>query len=310
MRSYVFYDGDKKDIDFSLDYFAKFVGQPASTMTSYGETWTRDLSPLYSHDENGVALKNEAALKYLLETASTHANSNAGEKFRRGESLFFNEFYEYSAFSDDAYEYVWKVPLVNLLLRKGKNETAFEEWQINYLKSDVANLDKGIIIPTTDGIWLYTDVDTKETDADGKEIWKREYAQLRHIIDKQGNFINKNFEGDLENIKFYPRYDSEQHGGAYPDRKLPYAVNKNGLAAIDKDKKTIWYQTENSTVDLLKGYSGNTITEIVSFSMDETTVVANATISGGAYAVISIDLATKAVETLSVNKKLESIARR
>ena len=93
-------------------------------------------------------------------------------------------------------------------------------------------------------------------------------------------------------------------------KQILYAVNANGIAAIDKDKKTIWYQTENLTVDLLENYNGNTITEIVSFSMDETTVVANATISGGAYAVISIDLATKAVETLSVDKKLESIARR
>lgn len=334
IKSYTNYDGE---VEFSLAYFKDKVEEHYKWYNedgSLGGEWDDDLSVLYKEDEDGNPLTDVAALKYLLETKSNHfdENNDYSNDLYAGESLFYNEFKTECHHSARNAEYkVCKngtgggsVPLDYCLVDKKTKKPVFKAWELAFLKSEYADLQSGLFLSNDSGVWVYNDVWVATIDpATGKphvnargeqDQWERSHGTLLNIVDTDGQFTEDPYVGSLKTTKLYCADDGEQYGGENPSKRLPFAANTNGVAAIDVTKTTIYYQEgKKDTVNLLEKYDssiGNSITEILSFNLDDEVALVNTYVRGGAYITMSIDLSTREITKLGINKRLDSMVRR
>lgn len=332
IKAYSNYDGET---EFSLAYFKdktheKFEWYKEDGTRGDDDNWYVDCSVLYAEDEAGNPLTDVAALKYLMETKSTCFDEDKLDPndLYAGESLFYNEFKWECHNSARNFEYkVCKngmnggsIPLDVCLLDKKTKKPVFKNWELDFLKSEYAELQSGFFLANDSGVWVYHDVWKDKLGEDGKPItnaqgevceWERSHAVLLNIVDTDGYFKEDPYVGSLETTKLYYADDGEQYGGEYPSKKFPFAANNDGVAAISLEKTTIYYQEgKKDTVNLLENYSGNTIREICSFNIDDEVALVSASITGGAYVTLSVDLASKEVTKLGINKPLDSMVRR
>ena len=304
IKTYINYKGE---MDFTLDYYKDKTEVQCYWGTGENEQGKMDFSALYAEDADGNPLKNEAALKHIFETVSTLGVAEEGT------SLWAQEFYWDCVFSErqQGYKVLSQAsfPLDLCFVKKGTKESVFESSDIDFIKAPYATIKDGVFVANDLGIWVYEDI--FEPVSEGSAEWSHTRARFLNIFDEEGHFKKNPFAGDLETTQFWPVKDGLQYGGEdHNSKHLPYAANSKGVAGISKNKKTIYYQDGENTVNLLANYTGNAITEIVSFNLDEKVALVNASIDGGNYVTLNIDLASKTVTNLKVNKPLDSIVRR
>ena len=303
IKTFINYQGD---IDFTLEYYKDKTAVQCYWGEGENEQGKMDFSTLYAEDAEGNVLKNEAALKHIFETESTMGVADEGT------SLWVQEFYWDCVFSERQLGY--KVtsqasfPIDECIKKAGTNESVFESWDVDFVKAPYATIKDGVFISNDAGIWVYEDI--FEPIAEGSQEWSHTRARLLNVFDAEGHFKKNPFSGALETTDFWPMKDGQEYGGDNPTRRLPFATNSKGIAGMSKDKKTVYYTSGDTTVNLLANYTENTITEICSFNLDEEAALINATITGGAYITLSIDLKTQAITKLAVNKPLDSMCRR
>lgn len=318
IKSFTNYKGE---MDFSLEYYKDKTKMPCWLYDDNGNKQYdgfTNISMLYKEDDSGNVLKNEDALKFLIKTESPNKSKNDDDSEFDGETLFFKEFRDECHCTERAHSFKSECgpfPLEVCLVKQGTNNTVFENWELDYLKAEYANAQEGLFISNDYGVWTYNDIFTKtdEKDANDTYIYKQTYALFRNIVDSDGYFKADPYVGSLKNTELYVIDDGLQYGGEYPSKKLPFAANSKAVAAVSKDKKTIYYQEGNlATVNLLANYAKkNEIGAIYSFNMDEDTILLNASLQqGSGYTTLSIDLATKEVTKLSVNKQFDSMVKR
>ena len=293
----------KGEMDFVLDFYKDQTAVKCHYINDEGEinSWEVDCSPIYAEDEDGNALKNEAALKHLFETTSSR--NAAG-------TLWTEEMYYDCVFSERQAAYgadsQSSFPIDSCLVKKDTTTSVFESWEVDFLKSAFAKANDAVFLSNDFGIWIYEDKYVEDAKKSGYK-----QARLLNIYDAESHFKKDPFPGDLKTKMFWPVHDGQEYGGENPAKHLPYAANLKGVAAISADKDTIYYQDgTGDTIDLLKNYSGNTITEIYAFNLDEETALINASITGGAAVTLCVDLETQAVTNLGITKALASMVRR
>lgn len=304
------------EMDFTLEYYKDKTAVDCVWIDDDGNELypaTKDFSMLYKEDKNGQALKNEEALKYLLETPTLDSNYDPEDMFS-GPTLFFREFRDECVQSNNrAHTYKTNCgpfPIDVCLVKKGTNEPVLEEYELVYLKSDYADAQEGLFITNAAGVWSYNDIfkKTNQKNEAGDYIYERSHALLRNILNEYGTFTADPYVGNLENTELYVMEDGS------PYKLIPFAVNSNAIVALSKDRKTMYYQKgrDSTTIDLLANYASKSeIGSIHSFNLDETTLLINASLaSGSGYTTVSIDLDTKAVTKLSLDKQLDSLVNR
>lgn len=283
---------------------------------------------LYKTDEAGNPLKNEDALKYLIETKWGDVIPNLDE-YEKNEWFyeqkeksiwdsilwdFEHYYYYYSLYGNDFYseETGFKFahfPLQYMMFKKGTTESAYVMNE-TYANSIHAQKVGGILLTNDDGMWVYGDVWDDEAPNPLSETGKGNniYAEVLNLTNIDGTFTMKQPDG-LDKMKFHVNKDNSfEREETDPWFKSPFEVNTKGFAAISLDQKTIWYHTNGKTKDLLEHDSNKgSIGTIYSFSLDDEKLIYNAIKTNGGFMMVSVDLATGEATKLPIDKQLESM---
>lgn len=295
---------NNKDVDFTLDYFK----DKATVHLEFtdGVQWDMPTEILKTNS----SLKNEEALKFLFETPAL--NGNDDNRKEKGDSIFMNEFYLFCCGTAEKKEYKTSdIPLFLELFLSGSSTDVYTKPELTYMKSEYVKMDNFLFISNDEGTWAYNDYAVPDgKDKDGNDKYKNTHAKLSFIVDLEGYFSENAFPGELKDKEFYPSWDNIEHEKTDPWKKMPFAVNKNGIAAISKDQKTIYYTSKNVTKNLLENDENkNSISTIYSFSLDDETLIYNASKPNGGHIMVSINLATGEATKLPLTEQLETMIK-
>ena len=150
--------------------------------------------------------------------------------------------------------------------------------------------------------------DENKINADGTP-GNNTHSTAFRLTDLRGNF-KCDQPGDLATLQFRPRwdYDFQQRDETDPWYQNPVVANTTGIAALSSDKTTIYYQTNDETINLLANDSNIALCYgIYSFRLQEDKMIYNAVKTNGGYITVSIDLATGTAKKLPLEKKVESM---
>ena len=207
-------------------------------------------------------------------------------------------------------------PLGILMFKKGTTTPAYpskDGMDEAYVKSLFSKRYNGIILSNDEGTWVLSDVwdpkQEKKDDEAGKPTGNNSHSIAYQLTDSKGNFVCAQ-SGDLADKLFKPRwdYDLAQRDDTDPWYKKPFAANSNGIAAISKDQKTIYYHSKGVTTDLLaKDKNKSQVAAIYAFNLYDDVLIYNAVNKNGGYLMISIDLETGTATKLPIEKKVESM---
>ena len=310
---------DKNDVVFTLAYFKdrwEYVRE------WNGEEYKEDFSPLYAEYEDGEKkgqpLTDIDALKYLFSKTIGfyHAGQIDDKEFLFSYlKKYYEEFWRKTYIDEEGFERSGKGGCV----KEGyKNENAFP-WEkvliniktgkpaveINYNKGYYSENDSGIILANDEGVWVLSDVwDGNADDGRGANI----YSQVFKIADEKGNFALEQ-PGDILSQQFCTRDSCRRKSDTDPWFKQPFNANTTGIAALSKDRKTVYFHKEGITKDLLENDTNKSrIERIYSFELEEEQLIYNAKVTDGSYIMVSIDLDnTSNVNLLPLTKQVESM---
>ena len=267
-------------------------------------------------------LKDEAALKYLFETSYADAleiaNPSDWEKnnlFSNFVERFYNDCWNRGLAAEEGFVKTYEAngytfPLHYFMYQKGTTKSAYlPEDDDKFFKSAFGSKMNGIILANNEGTWVLSDIwDDNKENAD-KTKGNNSHSTAFQLTDNRGNF-KCNQPGDLATLKFRPAwdYDFQKRDETDPWYQKPVVANTTGIAALSSDKKTIYYQSNGTTKDLLANDANNaTFFGIYSFKLEEKELIYNAVKLNGGYITVSIDLATGTAKKLPLEKKVESM---
>lgn len=269
-------------------------------------------------------LKDEEALKYLFETSLKDALELADDPdntwiqqnlFSTLLERFYGECWKPLMAEEEGYATLSNstepaFPLAYIMFKKGTTETAFIPKDTDkFYKSAFGSKMNGIILANNDGTWVVSDVWDENLVNRDKTKGNNAYSVAFRLADKSGNF-DCTQPGQLADLEFRPKWDYNfQHrDDTDPWYQLPVVTNSNGLAAITKDYKTIYYHSGDTTIDLIAGTTYQPdIASIYSFKLQENELIYNAVKLNGGYIMVSIDLTTGVDTKLPLEKKVESM---
>ena len=287
IKKFCGYKGKLEDIELNLSKMKDAETLPVSIPDIKEPVFYPLLSSLYKTDENGNPLKNEAALKYLIEETDIFKNFIAG-----------GDFY---------------LPLEALMFIKDTTETAYKMYDESnnpdILKSRFVLQCKGLIFTNKEGVWVYYN-DDKSKDKNNVETYAKVFrladANGKLTLDEPGNLSKT----ELQTIKYNGENPNKDNNNKW--YRFPFLANTNGFAAISKDKKTIYYHSNRETKDLLENDTNKgSIEEIYSFSLDDEELIYNVKTSSG-WIIGSVNLTSASTETekpVTVTTEVESILR-
>ena len=309
----------KGDIELN---FSAFAGMEDTECAYDDETGTHtyttsDFKKLAEGD-----LKDEAALKYLFETSYADALEIENPSDWEKQNLFSNlvERFVYDCWNrglaaDEGFVKTseangYTFPLHYFMYQKGTTKSAYlPEGDEKFFKSAFGSKMNGIILANNEGTWVLSDIwDENKVNADGTK-GNNSHSTAFQLTDNKGNFTC-NQPGDLATLQFRPRwdYDFQQRDETDPWYQNPVVANTTGIAALSKDKKTIYYQSNGTTKDLLATDANKALFfGIYSFKLEEKELIYNAVKTNGGYITVSIDLATGTAKKLPLEKKVESM---
>ena len=306
---------DKNDVVFTLAYFKDRWEEYREW--SGEEDGKKDFSPLYAEDENGEPLTDIEALQYLFSnTVVDYYDGIAGETKDLFSLLekYYDECWRVAPYEDgikrsgkgiclnEGYKNETAFPWEKVLINKNTGEPAVE---VTFNKGYYSENDSGIILANDEGVWVLSDVwDGNADDGRGANI----YSHVFRITDEKGNFLLEQ-PGDILSQEFCTRDSCRRKSDTDPWFKQPFNANTTGIAALSKDKKTVYFHKEGVTKDLLANDLNKTrIERIYSFSLEEDQLIYNAKVSDGSYIMVSIDLDdTNHVNLLPLTKQVESM---
>lgn len=296
-----------KNVDFTLEYFKGKDNIPL--IFGEGNEWQIDANKyIYEPAEADDAVKNEAALKFLFETKSDEIFMD-DNRDPKGDCLFMNEFYLFTCGAKERQEYNvdYSPMFLELFLVDKTNPTkkTYETTDLTFMKSKYAKQDNFLFITNDTGTWIYNDINTKI----GDDEYEPSHANLVHLFNLNEAFSENDIPG-LADIEFYASWDKLAHEPTDPWKKMPFQSNTNGIAAISKDQKTVYYITEDEVIDLLADDPNKTIVDrIYCISLSDTTLMYNGTKRNGGHVTVSIDLNTREAEKLAFTQQLESMIK-
>ncbi len=319
---------------FDLSYFKDKT--EVDVIDYEGKETKMDFSGLYKADAEGKVLTDLDAIKYIIDTKykdaygtpdwATDPDEETTEWLNRPlfigvlNDFFLNYWCEpytepgknvlsgIGGYKDAGYAlpfsadglYVQPVfPFEIFMHNKEDPKDSFAMSEV-YLKSKLARNYNGIIVSNDDGTWLLNDVWSSTSD-------DNDYALAFRLADEDGILVCDQ-PGKLADLQLKPRWTKEtsERESTDPWYKKPVAASNNVIAALDNDKKTIWYHTGNTTVDL-REKDTTKIQFIYSFTLLEDQLIYNAVKSSGGYVMVSIDLKTKEATKLPIEKRSESM---
>lgn len=310
----------KGDIELNFSAFADMENVECSYDDENGneQTYSRNFKKLA--DKN---LKDEAALKYLFETSLAEydeiENPNEWDNYNLFSNLidcFYNNVWCRGLAASEGFAKIsessgYAFPLQYIMFQKGTKKSAYipEEDDVVFFKSAFGSKMNGIILTNNEGTWVLSDIwDENKINADGTP-GNNTHSTAFRLTDLRGNF-KCDQPGKLATLKFSPRwdYDFQQRDETDPWYQNPVVANTTGIAALSSDKTTIYYQTNDETINLLANDSNIALCYgIYSFRLQEDKLIYNAVKKTGGYITVSVDLATGATTKLPLEKQVESM---
>jgi len=298
------------EIEFNLSWFKDKT--ELDIINWEGTATKKDYSSIYAEDSNNEVLKDEEALKYLCETKTSNWDGTESNLYWTVFVEFIKDYWNKDGVrgAGEAYNRGYSrncFPFELCMFKKGTSESALTvsgSDHEKYVKSDNSGDDKGIILYNDEGIWVHKDIWNPDSQ-DNTDIYT--HAEIFNLTDNKGNFTLTS-PGDLESLDFFHSYTGIERESSDPWYKKPFATSSKGLAAIDKEQKTIYYHANGSTQDLLANDSNkSSIGTIYSFTLNDDTLIYNAVKKNGGYLMVSIDIATGTATKLPIEKKVESM---
>ena len=265
-------------------------------------------------------LKDEAALKYLFETSYADAfeieNPSDWDKQNLFSNLlerFYNDCWNRGLAEDNGYVKLsessgYAFPLEYVMFQKDTTKSAFiSEDTEPFFKSAFGSKMNGIILTNDEGAWVFSDIwDENKVNAD-KSKGNNTHSTAFQLTNKLGVFKCTQ-PGDLATLKFKPRwdYDYQERDETDPWYQTPCVANAKGIAALSSDKKTIYYQSNGTTTDLLDSDPNKSLISVIySFKLQDDVLIYNAQKGNGGFIMVSIDLATGEATKLPITNKVE-----
>lgn len=301
---------EDKSIDYQkvIDYFAAFVPGYTSDMTFTLKNF-KDLKIkkkntlseedfgkyLYGTDSNDEPLTGVKAMEYLFTTYEPGNTDDNGNKVPIIYSWWAGL---YALSNTEKYNYI---PFELFFVKKDGSPVTLDTNHEKYFQSDYKSITGDFLISNDDGVWCL--MRDGENGTDGK--YHLTHTKIVRLTDKNGNVVNDMPNG-LQAARFAPR-TWRQSDEDLPFR-TPFTTTAKGIAGIAENKKSILYSHDGTTENLLKNYeSVSNIATIHAFTMDEKSLLLNATTTGGGHITLKQDLATGEVTKLKFSAALKSI---